>query len=156
VIWRTESEEQLMKTISKFAIAACALALGSGTAFAGEFTAVKTPGKGSVMLDIGFSGDEKTTDAQADYLFDAAAYDVQVQALGGASCTNPKEGMVRVITPDKGAILSKKLTALCRVTFVEKAGGKGSGAVKVDNIVCGDGIGNETGCGSTEADLSIR
>jgi len=145
-----------MKTISKIAIAACALALGTGTAFAGEFTAVKTPGKGSTMLDIGFSGDDKVQDAQIDYLYDAAAFAVTVQAIGGASCTTPKEGMIRVITPDKGAILSKKLTALCRATFVEKAGGKGNGTIKTDNIVCGDSIGNAVGCGSTEADLSIR
>ena len=145
-----------MKTISKFAIAACALALGTGTAFAGEFTAVKTPGKGSTTLDIGFSGDDTITDAQADYMFDANAFSVTVQAIGGASCTTPKEGMIRVITPDKGALLSKKLTALCRATFVEKAGGKGNATVKTDNIVCGDSIGNAVGCGSTEADLSIR
>jgi len=145
-----------MKTISKFAIAACVFAVGTGAAFAGEFTAVKTPGKGSTTLDIGFSGDEKVTDAQADYLFDANAFSVTVQAIGGASCTMPKEGMIRVITPDKGAVLSKKLTALCRATFSEKAGGKGNATVKVDNVVCGDGVGNEIGCGSTEADLQIR
>jgi hypothetical protein len=145
-----------MKTISKFAIAACALALGTGTAFAGEFTAVKTPGKGSTTLDIGFSGDEKITDAQADYMFDANAFSVTVQAIGGASCTTPKEGMIRVITPDKGAVLSKKLSALCCATFVEKAGGKGDGTVTVKNVACGDGVGNEIGCGSTEAALQIR
>lgn len=145
-----------MKTISKFAIAACALALGTGTAFAGEFTLVTSPGKGSTAVDIGFSGDDKTTDAQADVLFDAAAFNVTVQALGGASCTTPKEGMIRVITPDKGQLLSKKLTALCRATFSEKAGGKGNGSIKVDNVVCGDNVGNAVGCGSTEADLSIR
>lgn len=145
-----------MKTFQKIAIAACALALGSGTAFAGEFTAVKTPGKGGITLDIGFSGNEKVTDAQADYLFDANAFSVTVHAMGGASCTMPKAGMIRVITPDKGALLSKKLTALCRATFVEKSGGKGDGMVKVANIHCGDGVGNEIGCGSTEADLQIR
>ena len=145
-----------MKTISKFAVAACALALGTGSAFAAEFTSVVTQGKGSTVLDIGFSGDEKVTDAQADYMYDANAFTVTVQAVGGAGCAIPKEGMIRAVTPDKGAVLSKKLTALCRATFVEKAGGKGNGTVKVQNVVCGDGVGNEVGCGSTEADLQIR
>lgn len=145
-----------MKTSIKIIAAALALSLCAGSAVAGEFTLVPGEGKGASTLDIGFSGDASTSDAQADVTFDANTFDVKLQSFGGASCTLPKQGMIRVITPDKGVVLAKSITPLCRAKFSGKGKG-GNRAVRISNMICGDTAGNAVGgCGATEETVSIR
>ena len=128
--------------LRKIYVMTAVLAFASGSALAaGEFVVgdASSAKGGAASVPIGFVGDGVITDAQADFSFNAEQFDVQLRALGGAICSNPKAGLIRVVSPDSGgAPLGAKVGVYCEATFVAKAGSKADGEFQLEptNVVC--------------------
>lgn len=111
----------------------------------------KAKGGFDVVL-IGFSGSAEITDSQVDVNYDPGAVAVSVKALGSATCTNPKAGLIRVISPDQGGkALGEKVGAYCEITVKALKGGTVHNALKTSNAFCSGIGGAEKSCSAENA-----
>lgn len=124
------------------AIAALSVA---GSVSANEFIVGDAVARGGAfVVPVGFYSSGDATDAQVDLTFDADAFTAEAKALGGATCTTPKAGMIRVVSPAGGTTpLAKGMNAYCQVTLTPT--GKavaGDFVLEAAGALCGDASGN--------------
>ncbi len=102
----------------------------------------------SKVVLVGFSGNEDITDAQVDVNYDPAAVSVSVKALGTAGCSNPKPGLIRVVSPDLGGkALGEKVGAYCQVTVkAVNNGAVPANALTAANAFCSGAGGIQKAC----------
>ncbi len=137
----------------KGALAASALTFGA-YAHAAEFILDSSEtgevGKRRGNVDtvlVGFSGNSEITDSQIDVSYDPAAVSVSVKALGNAGCSNPKAGLIRVVSPDLGGkALGEKVGAYCQVTVKSLKGPLSPNALTASNAFCSGTAGVEKSC----------
>jgi len=126
------------------------LALASSVSFGAEFvldSAGFAKGANSSTALVGFGGNTDITDAQVDVTYDAKAVKVSVKAFGNAGCSNPKAGLVRVVSPDMGGqALGEKMGAYCQITVTKLKGGSGSAELSLGNAFCSGIGGAEKAC----------
>lgn len=104
----------------------------------------------SVVL-VGFTGNQDITDAQSDVNFDPQLVSVSVKSFGNAVCTNPKPGLIRVISPDLGGkSLGEKVAAYCQITVKSLKGALPQNALKLSNVFCSGIAGVEKSCAGAE------
>jgi hypothetical protein len=146
-----------MKLISRsIKFAALSLLLAGASVQAAEFivddAAGARRGANSKVMLVGFSGSADITDSQVDLTYDPALVSVSVKALGNAGCSNPKAGLIRVVSPDLGGkALGEKVGAYCEVTVKAIKGTLPADAVKAVNAFCSGAGGVEKSCGAENA-----
>lgn len=98
---------------------------------------------------VGFSGDETITDAQTDVSYNPELVSVSVKAFGQAGCSNPRPGLIRVVSPDMGgAALGDKVGAYCQITVSALKGqAMPRSPLTLANTFCSGTGGLEKACG---------
>ena len=108
----------------------------------------KRLGNSDVVL-VGFSGSGDITDSQVDINYDPAMVTVSVKALGAAGCSNPKAGLIRVVSPDMGGkALGDKVGAYCQITVKAVKGMLPANALRASNAFCSGAGGAQKACES--------
>lgn len=137
-------------------LAAVALVCFSGSLMAAEFfldSGDELQAKGSrnsAQVLVGFTGNGEITDSQADVLFDVSLVSVSVKSFGNAVCTNPKPGLVRVISPDLGGkALGDKVGAYCQISVKSLKGPLPKNPLQLANSFCSGAGGIEKACAAT-------
>jgi len=103
---------------------------------------------------VGFSGNSEITDSQVDVNYDPALVSVSVKALGAAGCSNPKPGLIRVVSPDQGGKpLGDQVGAYCQITVKALKGASAANALTVANAFCSGIGGSEKSCSAENASL---
>jgi hypothetical protein len=103
----------------------------------------------SKVVLVGFSGNADITDAQVDVNYNPELVSVSVKALGAAGCSNPKPGLIRVVSPDLGGkALGDKVGAYCQVTVRSLKGPLAPDALKAANAFCSGTGGVQKACDS--------
>lgn len=130
----------------------CGLVLASSVSVAAEFvldTVGFAKGANSSSVLIGFIGSAEITDSQVDVYYEPKAVKVSVKAFGNAGCSNPKAGLVRVVSPDTGGkALGEKMGAYCEITVTKLKGGVSSPGLTLGNAFCSGVGGAEKVCSS--------
>lgn len=108
----------------------------------------KRLGNSDVVL-VGFSGSADITDSQVDISYDPKLVTVSVKALGAAGCSNPKAGLIRVVSPDMGGkALGDKVGAYCQITVKAINGMLPPNALRASNAYCSGTGGAQKSCES--------
>jgi hypothetical protein len=149
-----------MKFINAKAAAIALLACCSSSLMAAEFfldasdELAKGANRGEVL--VGFTGNGEITDSQTYIKYNAAEVAVSVKALGGAGCSNPRPGLVVVISPDtNGKALGEKVGAFCQIMV--KSVNKGplpKNPLTLENVFCSGTGGVEKACSADTAQLT--
>lgn len=127
---------------SRVILAAAAALAFAAPAWSAEFFIDLGNEKGGRSLTalVGFSGDSAITDSQVDVNYDPAQISVTVKALGSAGCSNPRPGLIRVVSPDLGGkVLGEKVGAYCQIVATALNGktlGPSAGLLSLQNPFC--------------------
>lgn len=146
----------IRSNVIRVLVTAAALSAVSMPAWSSEFFIDQSLDKAGRSLTalVGFSGDTAITDAQVDVNYDASVMSVSVKALGAAGCSNPRPGLIRVVSPDLGGkVLGEKVGAYCQIVATALNGKTlrpGAGSLSLQNPFCSGQGGSAIGCSAED------